>query len=127
MPARIRRITLAIGLAAGACGVAIAGGDGYDGPIDTDGAGPVIFGFVRDQRGSSVPDATVVLRPRKGQPISLKSNVMGLYRGHIGKGVSVDDVEVSCEKTGYKTVKVFRRSPPGTQGMIQTECTLQRL
>ena len=123
-----RDIALAIGIAAGCCTRAFAGGDGFEGFVDIDAAGPVVFGFVRDQRGSSIADAVVTLRPKKAQPISVKSNVMGLYRGHIGKGVSSDDVQVSCEKPGYKEVKVVRRTPAGNnQGMVQTECTLQRL
>jgi len=122
-----RDIVLAMAIAAGCCTQALAGGDGFDGIADVEAGGPVVFGFVRDARGSSVPDAVVTLRPRNGQPIAVKSNVMGLYRSHIGKGVPSDDVQVSCEKPGYKEVKVLRRTPPGNQSMVQTECTLQRL
>jgi hypothetical protein len=62
---------------------ASAGGDDYDAMNDTEGKGPAYFGFVRDQRGSPVPDAQVTLRPKKGDPVVLKSNVLGLYRSHI--------------------------------------------
>ena len=106
---------------------AFAGGDDYDAANDVKGAGPAYFGFVRDNRGSPVVDAQVVLQPKKGKPMSLKSNMIGLYRGHISKEVLPDDVQISCVKTGYKQIKVNRRTPPGNTAMfIETECTMQR-
>src|SRR5689334_13160497 len=124
----IRTIALAIGVTAGCVTGAYAGGDDYDAANDVKGAGPAYFGFVRDARGSPVVDAMVVLRPKKGKPVSLKSNAIGLYRGHISKDVLPDEVQISCEKSGYKQVKVYRRTPPGSKDMfIETECTLQRL
>ena len=123
----IRAIALAIGVAAGCVTPAYAGGDDYDAANDVKGAGPAYFGFVRDARGSPVVDAMVVLQPKKGKPVSLKSNALGLYRGHISKDVVPDDVQISCEKSGYKQVKVYRRTPPGAKDMfIETECTMQR-
>jgi len=119
-------LALAIGFATYAS-KALAGGDDYDAANDVKGAGPAYFGFVRDARGSPVVDALVALRPKKGKPVSLQSNALGLYRGHISKDVLPDDVQVSCEKTGYKQVKVYRRTPPGNTAMfIETECTMQR-
>ena len=124
----IRAIVLAIGVTVGCVTQAVAGGDDYDAANDIEGAGPAYFGFVRDARGSPVVDARVVLQPKKGNPVSLKSNVLGLYRGHINKDVLPDDVQISCEKSGYKQIKVFRRAPPGAKSMfIETECTMQRL
>jgi len=107
---------------------ACAGGDDYDAANDVKGAGPAYFGFVRDARGSPVVDAQVVLQPKKGKPTALKSNMMGLYRGHISKDVLPDDVQISCVKDGYKQLKTNRRTPPGNTAMfIETECTMQRL
>ena len=118
-------IALVIGMAAAT--QARAGGDDYDAANDVKGAGPAYFGFVRDARGSPVVDAQVVLQPKKGKPMSLKSNMLGLYRGHISKDVVPDDVQISCVKTGYKQIKVNRRTPPGNTAMfIETECTMQR-
>ena len=114
----IRAIVLAIGVAAGCATQAYAGGDDYDAANDVKGAGPAYFGFVRDARGSPVAGAMVVLQPKKGKPVSLKSNVLGLYRGHINKDVMPDDVQISCEKQGYKQVKVNRRTPPGAKDMF---------
>ena len=65
----------------------LAGGDDYDAANDTEGAGPAYFGFVRDDRGSPVSDAQVMLRPKTGDPVTIKTNVLGLYRSHISKDV----------------------------------------
>ena len=121
----IRAIALAF--AAAAAAQAYAGGDDYDAANDVKGAGPAYFGFVRDNRGSPVVNAQVVLQPKKGKTVALKSNALGLYRGHISKDVRPDDVQISCEKSGYKQIKVYRRTPPGAKDMfIETECTMQR-
>ena len=56
-------------------------------PTTTEGKGPAYFGFVRDNRGSPVSDARVVLRPKSGEPVVLKSNVLGLYRSHVSKEI----------------------------------------
>jgi hypothetical protein len=125
----IRTIALAVGLASGCVAPqALAGGDDYEAANDIKGAGPAYFGFVRDARGSPVTDAVVMLRPKTGKPVPLKTNALGLYRGHVSKDVRPDDVQISCEKSGYKQAKVYRRTPPGSKDMfIETECTLQRL
>ncbi len=108
--------------------VAFAGGDDYDAANDVKGAGPAYFGFVRDARGSAVVGAQVMLQSKKSKPVSLKSNALGLYRGHISKEVLPDQVQISCAKEGYKQIKINRRTPPGNNVMfIETECTMQRL
>ena len=121
--------TLAGAAAAIALGCsAFAGGDDYDAENDKEGAGPAYFGFVRDHRGAPVSDAQVFLKPKSGEPVAIKTNVLGLYRSHINKDVKPEDVTISCEKTGYKQDRVFRRTPPGAKDMfIETDCTLQRL
>ena len=121
----IRALAIFIGVAAAA--QAFAGGDDYDAANDVKGAGPAYFGFVRDHRGSAVTDAQVLLQPKKGKPVALKSNALGLYRGHISKDVVPDEVQISCVKAGYKQTRVNRRTPPGGTAMfIETECTMQR-
>lgn len=123
---RVVALTTCVALVFGA--QALAGGDDYDASNDTEGAGPAYFGFVRDQRGSPISDAHVILHPRMGDPVTIKTNVLGLYRSHVNKDVIPDDVQISCEKNGYKQTKVYRRTPPGSKDMfIETECTLQRL
>jgi hypothetical protein len=129
----IRTVVIAACLAA-LCGTqilftpALAGGDDYDGPNDAAAMGPVYYGFVLDVRGYQVADAQVVLRPKSGDPVTTTTNALGLYRSHVDKDVAPDDVEISCEKPGYRQTKVYRRTPPGTKSLlIETECTLQRL
>lgn len=104
-----------------------AGGDDYDALSDTEGRGPAYFGFVRDNRGAPVSDAQVILKPKIGEPVVLKSNVLGLYRSHITKDVQPADVEISCGKTGYKQTRVSRRAGQEKDRHIETNCTLQRL
>jgi hypothetical protein len=124
----IRVATFAAALAVAFGAPALAGGDDYDAANDTEGAGPAYFGFVRDNRGSPVSDAQVTLRPKAGEPIVIKTNVLGLYRSHVNKDVVPDDVAVSCGKSGFKQERVYRRTPPGSKDMfIETDCTLQRL
>jgi len=109
-------------------GGARAGGDEYDAAKDVAQLGPAYFGFVRDPGGVPISGAQVVLRPKTGDPVVLKTNVLGLYRSHIHKDVNPDDVEISCGKDGYKQTRVFRRQPPGSKDMfIETDCTLQKL
>ena len=123
---RMMALTAAAALALGA--QAFAGGDDYDAANDTEGAGPAYFGFVRDQRGAPVSDAQVFLTPKSGQPVALKTNVLGLYRSHVNKDTLPDDVTISCGKDGYRQDKVFRRTPPGAKDMfIETDCSLRRL
>ena len=120
--------TVALIALAVASGAALAGGDDYDAANDEEGKGPVYYGFVRDNRGSPVADAQVVLKPKSGEALVLKSNVLGLYRSHISKEFRPDDIAISCEKNGYKQVRVARRNPPGATDMnIETNCTMQRL
>jgi hypothetical protein len=127
MSVLIRTFAACAALAAALAVPAYAGGDDYEAMNDTEGHGPAYFGFVRDTRGSPVPNAEVVLRPKTGEPVVLKSNLLGIYRSHITKEVPPSDVEVICGKTGYKQASVIRR--PGQAGdmLIETNCTLQRL
>ena len=120
--------TLALAACAAALAVpAFAGGDDYDATRDEEGKGPAYFGFVRDHRGSPVSEAQVTLRPKTGEPVMLKTNVLGLYRSHVTKEVAPADVEVSCSKSGYKQAGVMRRPGQEHDMHIETNCTLQRL
>jgi hypothetical protein len=123
----IRTIMLGAGLAL-ALGPAtlFAGGDDYDAMADSEGKGPAYFGFVRDARGSPVSNARVVLQPKAGEAVVLKSNVLGLYRSHINKDVRPDDVVVSCDKAGYQQTGVQRRGQ-GSAANVEINCTLRRL
>ena len=111
-----------------AAGPALAGGDEYDAAKDVEQLGPAYFGFVRDSGGTPVPDAEVTLTPKSGNAVTIKTNILGLYRSHVRKGVNPDDVAVTCGKAGFKALQVYRRTPPGSKDMfIETDCTLQPL
>jgi hypothetical protein len=124
MTVHIRAVALLAALALPA--TALAGGDDYDATTDGEGRGPAYFGFVRDHRGSPVSDARVVLQPKGGEAVVLKTNVLGLYRSHINKDVRPDDVAVSCDKTGYQQAGVQRRAQANAAN-VETNCTLRRL
>jgi hypothetical protein len=121
---RIRLLAVLVALALPA--VALAGGDDYDASADSEGKGPAYFGFVRDHRGVPVADARVVLQPKAGEAVVLKSNTLGLYRSHISKDVRPDDVAVSCDKAGYQQANVQRRQQANAAN-VEINCTLRRL
>jgi hypothetical protein len=103
---------------------AFAGGDEDTGMVDLE-KGPSYFGFVRDRRGLGVAEASVMLKPKDGDAIVVKSNVLGLYRTHVKS--KPDDVTVSCEKSGYKQVSITRRKQAADAPSVETSCTLERL
>jgi hypothetical protein len=131
MTALIRHAALAAALTlalAAASGAVFAGGEDYDEAGEAEKVGPAYFGFVWDQRGWPLADARVVLRPKTGKPVELKSNVLGLYRSHISKDVRPDDVELVCEKPGYKPMRIIRRATAGSAATnIEIDCMLQRM
>jgi hypothetical protein len=128
MTALVRSILTAFAALVLAGGGVFAGGDEYDAAKDVENLGPAYFGFVRDAAGSPISDAQVMLQPKSGDPITIKTNVLGLYRSHVRKDVVPDDVSVSCAKQGFKVEQVYRRTPPGSKDMfIETDCTLRRL
>ncbi len=102
-----------------------AGGleDGY--PDDTSVSGPAFFGFVRDERGSHITKATVILKETSGPTVKVISNILGVYRTHITLNVKIEAVTISCEKVGYKQIKLVRR-PQKTNKLIETDCIMQK-
>src|SRR5712672_4132966 len=91
-----------------------AGGAGFgDDDDNSEEEGPSYFGFVRDTSGATVPDAkvTVGLKGRGG--IITRTDLLGTYKvPGFGKDVDPKDVEVACDKPGYKQMRVVRRSTP---------------
>jgi hypothetical protein len=105
--------------------ITLAGGleDGY--PDDTSVSGPAFFGFVRDERGSHITKATVILKETSGPTVKVISNILGVYRTHISVNVKIEAVTISCEKVGYKQIKLVRR-PQKTNKLIETDCIMQK-
>ena len=108
-----------------------AGGAGFgDDDDNSEEEGPSYFGFVKDTNGATVPDAKVTVGIKDRGGIVTRTDALGAYKvPGFGKDVSPNDVQVSCEKQGYKQTRVFRRPlpPPDSKIPVETECTLQRI
>jgi len=107
-----------------------AGGSSFgDDDEDTADEGPAYFGFVRDTSGSTIPDAKVTVGIANRGGVVTRTDALGAYKvPGFGKEVDPKDVIVSCEKEGFKQVKVLRRATAATATVpiVETECTLQR-
>jgi len=107
-----------------------AGGSGFgDDDHDHENEGPAYFGFVKDTNGATVPDAkvTVAIKDRGG--VITRTDALGAYRvPGFGKEISPNDVVITCEKPGYKQVRILRRTAQDADPSvpIETECTMQR-
>lgn len=107
-----------------------AGGSGFgdDDEIAED-EGPSYFGFVKDASGATLPDAkvTVAIKDRGG--VVTRTDALGAYKvPGFGKEISPNDVQITCEKDGYKQTGILRRSlpPPGSKIPVETECLMHR-
>jgi len=104
-----------------------AGGSSFGDDEDEADEGPAFFGFVRDTGGNSISDAKVTVGIKNRGGVVTRSDALGTYRvPGFGKDVDTKDVEVNCEKEGYKQVKTFRRPAAADAPIVETECTLQR-
>lgn len=108
--------------------VAYAGPDALDGHDHDPDEGPVYFGFVKDAGGVPVRDAKVSAA-YKSLTLVTRSTATGAYRVRgFKKDVSPDEVKISCEKEGYRQVRVFRYPLPKGKPVksVETECRLQK-
>jgi hypothetical protein len=107
-----------------------AGGSGFgDDEHDHENEGPAYFGFVKDTGGATIPDAKVTVSIKDRGGVITRTDALGAYRvPGFGKEIDPKEVLVSCEKPGYKQVRVFRRTATDADGNtpIETECTMQR-
>ena len=109
-----------------------AGGSGFGDDDDvSEDEGPAYFGFVRDVSGGTLPDAKVTVAVKDRGGVVTRTDALGAYKvPGFGKEVDPKDVEIACDKQGYKQVKTLRRmrSPNADAKIpIETECTLQRI
>src|SRR3982074_1976673 len=109
-----------------------AGGAGFGDDDDTrEEAGPSYFGFVKDTNGATVPDAKVTVGIKNRGGIVTRTDALGAYKvPGFGKEVDPQDVEIACDKQGYKQIRILRRMRSPTADVkipIETECTLQRI
>lgn len=108
-----------------------AGGAGFgDDDDNSEEEGPSYFGFVKDTNGATVPDAKVTVGIKNRGGIVTRTDALGAYKvPGFGKDVDPQDVEIACDKQGYKQLRTLRRmrSPNADPKIpIETECTLQR-
>src|SRR6195256_6916992 len=127
---RRRRISA---LVAGLCIVSTAlwaGGSGFGDDDDAgEDEGPSYFGFVKDANGSTIPDTKVTVAVKDRGGVVTRTDALGAYKvPGFGKEVEPTDVEISCEKQGFRQVRVFRRNlpPPDSKIPVETDCHMQR-
>ena len=109
-----------------------AGGAGFgDDDDNSEEEGLSYFGFVKDTNGATVPDAKVTVGIKNRGGIVTRTDALGAYKvPGFGKDVDPQDVEIACDKQGYKQLRTLRRmrSPNADPKVpIETECTLQRI
>jgi hypothetical protein len=128
-----RRVSMAGLAVAGFCMLSTAlwaGGSGFGDDDDTsEDEGPPYFGFVRDASGATLPDAKVTVAVKDRGGVVTRTDALGAYRvPGFGKEIDPKDVEISCEKEGFKQTRTLRRGlpPPDSKIPIETECTMQR-
>ena len=127
----ILRLALLVALLgpAAALGGANQGDRGQDEVGPGPDEGPEYFGVVRDAGGMPVDDARVSATYRNGLAMVTRSNAAGAYKfPGFRKGINPDEVKISCEKKGYRQVRVFRHPAPRGQPVraVETECRLQK-
>ena len=86
------------------------------------------YGFVKDTRGSTIPEATVTVDIKNRGQLVTQTNVLGAYKiPSFGIEIKPEEVTISCKKDGYKQVKVEQRLGMGDgTGGFEVECTLQK-
>jgi hypothetical protein len=107
-----------------------AGGSGFGDDDDaSEDEGPSYFGFVKDAGGGTLPDAKVTVAVKDRGGVVTRTDALGAYKvPGFGKEVSPNDVEVSCEKQGYRQTRLLRRNlpPPDSKIPVETDCLMQR-
>lgn len=108
-----------------------AGGSGFSTDDDTSAEdGPSYFGFVQDTRGAAVVEAKVTITvPSFNGAVVTHTDGVGAYKiPGFGNDVNPNDVTVSCQKDGYKQVRIVRRAASSSVNVpvVEIGCILQR-
>ncbi len=122
-------------LAAAICvlsGAVWAGGAGFGDDDDlSEDDGPSYFGFVKDTSGRTMPDVKVTVGIKDRGGVVTRTDALGAYKvPGFGKEVDPKDVEVACDKPGYRQQRILRRVRPANADPkipVETECTMQRI
>jgi len=86
---------------------------------------PSYFGFAKDTHGTLLDGVKVTVR-LKNVTFVVQTDALGAYKIPI---ISTQpDVDLSCNKEGYRQASTFRRTPPGVDGKtpVEIDCTLER-
>lgn len=105
-------------------------GDGeFEGDDDHE-HGAAYFGEARDVRGLAALEGVQVKVQVRGTPrffIISTDNEGRFRRNGLGTDVDPDKVDVTCEKSGFKTVDIVRRRMSGAKDApVEVECLLER-
>jgi hypothetical protein len=86
------------------------------------------YGFVKDTRGSPIPEATVMVDIKNRGQLVTQTNILGAYKiPAFGIEIKAEDVTIGCKKDGYKQVSVLlREGLNDPSGAFEVECTLQK-
>jgi hypothetical protein len=87
---------------------------------------PSYFGFARDGRGTFLFGVKVTLKLPHVSFVT-RTDPLGAYKipvSHTEPG----DVDLSCDKDGYRQTGLVRRTPPGVDEKtpVEIDCTLER-
>ena len=84
------------------------------------------FGFVRDSKGKTIPNASITATTAKGSSFVVQADNMGQYRiPGFSKSVDPKLVQITCGKAGYRLVSRDRRVLRGAPNApIETNCIL---
>jgi hypothetical protein len=135
MKPRARQFSLASVIVGASCVLSTAlwaGGAGFgdDDDIGED-EGPSYFGFVKDASGRTMPDVKVTVGIKDRGGIVTRTDALGAYKvPGFGKDVDPKEVEVTCDKPGYRQQRILRRVRPVNADPkipVETECTMQRI
>ena len=88
-----------------------------------------IFGFVKDTAGKAIRDAKVTADIKGLGSVIARTDATGVYKfPGFGKGITQNQVSISCSKDGYKQTRTLNRTSPAKKPVtaIEIECTMQQ-
>lgn len=92
--------------------------------------GLAIFGFVKDTAGKTIRDAKVTADIKGLGSVIARTDATGVYKlPGFGKGITQNQVSISCSKDGYKQTRTLNRTSPAKKPVtaVEIECTMQQL
>lgn len=124
-----RRWPLALAICAALAMPALAGESDSE-PDDTEEHGAPFFGEAKDIRGMDpIPDVRIRAQIKGTMRFFLTStDDEGRFkRSGMGTDVDVENVEITCEKQGFRTIEVMRRRLSKDKfAPVEVECLLEK-